>query len=410
MIGFVTNNKINFDAIHGKHPDIICTSVKNALGFLETLEWIGYDSETLGLDPYTSDIICIQLGNAEHQFVIDVTSVDIQIFKDLLESKPLIGHNLKFDLRFLYHQRIIPTKVYDTFLGEKTIKLGIDSYRCSLADSVYRHIGIWLDKSERENINGKYTVPFVIYSAKDVQYLHELKIHQERILKEQGSMTSIELDNRFVKVLAYIEYCGIKLDEGKWRMKMAKTKLKLDEAEEQLNQFIIDNKMSRFISYQTDLFSDKTKILLNWNSSAQVVQFFKALGVDTQIVEKGVTKDTIEAGHLVKFVKEFPIIDTYLKYKQAQKDLGTYGENFIKLINPISGRIHTQYKQLMNTGRLSSGGKDKATGTAYPNLQNIPSDEETRSCFVAEEGNVIIGCDYSGRRKKLYNHIEYCPQ
>jgi DNA polymerase-1 len=53
----------------------------------------------------------------------------------------------------------------------------------------------------------------------------------------------------------------------------------------------------------------------------------------------------------------------------------------------------------MNTGRLSSGGRNKQTGEAYPNLQNIPSDKETRSCFVAENGNVIIGCDYTGQEQ-----------
>ena len=399
MIGFVSASKENIAAIQGKHPEIICCGVNHALEYLDKLDWVGYDSETLGLDPYTSDIITIQLGDAKHQFVIDVTSVDIQYFKELLETKPIIGHNLKFDLRFLYHERIIPSKVYDTFLAEKTTRLGINSHRSSLADTVYRHLGVILDKSERANINGRFTVPFLLYSALDVAYLHQIKDIQLGILEKQGSLNSIELDNRFVKALAYIEYCGIKLDEGKWRSKMARVRQELEETETALNQFVIDNKMSNFINYQTDLFSSSLKTTINWNSSTQVVQFYKALGVDTSITEKGETKDTIEAGHLSKFVKKFPIIETYLRYKQAQKDLGTYGENFIKLINPVSGRIHTQYKQLMNTGRLSSGGKDKATGTAYPNLQNIPSDEETRSCFVAEEGNVIIGCDYSGQEQ-----------
>jgi DNA polymerase-1 len=48
---------------------------------------------------------------------------------------------------------------------------------------------------------------------------------------------------------------------------------------------------------------------------------------------------------------------------------------------------------------LSSGGRNKATGETYPNFQNIPSDEETRSCFVAEEGNTLIGCDYTGQEQ-----------
>ena len=400
MIGFVTEDPAVIRNLKLKPEDnIVFCSKEQALSLLQTKDTLGFDSETLGFDPYTTDLITIQLGNDVHQFVIDVKSVDIQFFKELLETKELIGHNLKFDLKFLYHERIIPYKVYDTFLGEKTTRLGIDSHRCSLDACVYRHLGIVLDKTERKNINGKFTPSFILYSALDVAYLHKLKEIQLGILEKQGSLKSIELDNRFVKVLAYIEYCGIKLDESKWRIKMNKTKLDLEKAEAELNEFVLENKMVKFIQRQMDMFDTQTKASVNWNSSQQVVEFFKALGVDTKVVEKGVEKDTIEASHLGKFAKEFPIIGNYLNYKQAQKDLGTYGENWIRLINPVSGRIHTQYKQLMNTGRLSSGGRNKETGEAYPNLQNIPSDEETRSCFVAENGNVIIGCDYTGQEQ-----------
>lgn len=399
MIGFVTEDPKTLKLKFKQEDGIIFTTKERALELLQELDVLGFDVETLGFDPYTSELLTIQLGNHKHQFVIDVTSVDIQFFKELLETKELIGHNLKFDLRFLYHERIIPTKIYDTFLGEKTTRLGIDSHRCSLDACVYRHLGVVMDKTERKNINGKFTVPFIAYAALDVAYLHELKEIQLGILKNQGSLKSIELDNRFVKVLAYIEYCGIKLDAVKWTKKMNVTKVALDEAEAALNEYVLENKMLKFINRQVDMFSSEVRTNLNWNSSQQVVEFFKAVGVDTKVVEKGEEKDTIEAGHLSKFIKKFPIIETYLKYKQAQKDLGTYGENWLRLINPVSGRVHTQYKQLMNTGRLSSGGRNKETGEAYPNFQNIPSDKETRSCFVAEEGNVIIGCDYTGQEQ-----------
>lgn len=399
MIGLVTEDPRVIQSIQGKNENIVICSKENALQALEKLEWIGFDSETLGFDPYTSDLITIQLGYDKHQFVIDVKSVDINYFKELLETKPLIGHNLKFDLKFLYHERIIPYKVYDTFLAEKTTRLGIKIHRSSLADTVKRHCGEILDKSVRASIDGNFTVPFVIYSALDVKYLHEIREKQLKILGESNSLKSIELDNRFVKVLAYIEYCGIKLDVSKWTSKINGTRNELIQTKEELDEYILENKMSKFIDYQTNLFDPNLKTSINWNSPSQVVEFFQELGVDTTVVEKGEKKDTIEASHLVKFKDQFPIIDMYLAYKQAQKDLGTYGENWLKLINPQSGRIHTQFTQLMNTGRLSSGGRNKETGEAYPNLQNIPSDEETRSCFVAEEGNTLIACDYTGQEQ-----------
>ena len=400
MIYLVTENvdlKIQIKGLVDS-PIHLC-DVENSIKALNSLEWLGFDTETLGFDPYTKDLLTIQLGNATHQFVVDVTTVDIQLYKELLETKPLIGHNLKFDLKFIYHERIIPYKVYDTFLGEKTTRLGITLHRCSLLETVKRHCGVVLNKAERANINGRFTVPFIIYAADDVKYLHIVKEKQEEILKKTESLKSIELDNRFVKVLAYIEYCGIKLDVRKWTEKMNRVKADYIKAEKELNKFIIDNKFAKYINLQTDLFSSEIKTIVNWNSPSQVVEFFKDLGVNTTVTVKGEEKDTIEASHLGKFEEKFPIIKTYIEYKQAQKDLGTYGENWINMINPVSGRIHTQYTQLMSTGRLSSGGRNKETGEAYLNFQNIPSDEETRSCFVSEEGNVLIGCDYTGQEQ-----------
>jgi len=390
MIYLVTKQNISL-------PDITLCTVQESLDYLKDLEWVAIDTETSGFDAYTCKLYTLQLGDNDNQFVVDLTTIDINDYKQLLETKGVIGHNLKFDLKFLYHQRIVPTKVYDTFLGEKTSRLGIESHRCSLAACVKLHCGVILDKEERKNITGNLTEGFVKYSAYDVKYLHALKDAQEVILFAAGSKVSIELDNRFVLVLAYIEYCGMKLDVDKWTNKIHKVQTQADAATRMLNEFIFLNNMDKFIDYQLDIFSSQNKVKINWNSPSQVVQFFEAIGVNTTIIDKGVKKHTIEANHLVKFQDKHPIIKIYLSFKEAQKDIGTYGYNWIEQINPISGRIHTQFKQLMNTGRLSSGGK---SGTIKNfNFQNIPSDEETRSCFVAEEGNSLVGCDYTGQEQ-----------
>jgi DNA polymerase I-like protein with 3'-5' exonuclease and polymerase domains len=65
------------------------------------------------------------------------------------------------------------------------------------------------------------------------------------------------------------------------------------------------------------------------------------------------------------------------------------------MISPITGRIHTNFNQLMSTGRLSSGNAKENK----PNLQNLPSDEFTRSCFIAEPGNKFIAADYSSQEQ-----------
>ena len=388
MIYLVTKQDISL-------PDVTLCSVQDSLDYLNKFDSIGVDTETSGFDPYTCKFYTLQLGDQEVQYVIDLSTIDIQEYKNLLETKELIGHNFKFDLRFLYHQRIVPTRVYDTFLGEKTARLGIESHRCSLAACVQRHCGVTLSKEERANITGRLTEGFVKYSAYDVKYLHEIKSKQNFGQLTEGTDVSMELDNRFVLVLAYIEYCGMKLDVEQWTKKIEKVQIQADEAVESLNKFILENNMTKFIDHQLDMFSSGNKINVNWNSPSQVVEFFEAIGVNTTVVEKGVKKQTIEASHLGKFASKYPIINTYLSFKEAQKDIGTYGYNWIEQINPVSGRIHTQFKQLMNTGRLSSGGK--SGNVKNFNFQNIPSDQETRSCFVAEDGNLLISCDYTAQ-------------
>ena len=80
-------------------------------------------------------------------------------------------------------------------------------------------------------------------------------------------------------------------------------------------------------------------------------------------------------------------------------------------VNPKTGRIHTTYKQLgAASGRMSCGSsqsdsdlakfkKLKDSDCKYPNIQQLPHDEQTRSCFVAESGNLWVSCDYSAKQK-----------
>lgn len=59
----------------------------------------------------------------------------------------------------------------------------------------------------------------------------------------------------------------------------------------------------------------------------------------------------------------------------------------------------------MNTLRISSGGKDKTNKIKYINFLNIPSDAETRACFIAEPGNKWISIDYSGQESFIMGDI-----
>lgn len=401
MIYLVTNQRSLFDS-----AAFSMASVSEAIEYLETLDVVGFDTETRGLDPHTKELLSMQLGDEQRQYVVDCLTVNPKEFKELLEKKILIMHNAKFDLRFLYYQGIVPTKIFDTFLVERILTTGLDTVRRSLDAVVYKYCKIELDKTIRGNIHREGLSTRVIkYAADDVKYLHQVKRKQEVALTENKLTRTASLDNEFVCVLAYIEFCGMFMNSEDWRKKCEDDLKDLNAVKESLDKFILDNsdKYPKYVDNQLDLFAEGLKCKLNWASSKQVIPFMQSLGVDTLTKDKetGMMKNSVDKKVLGPQKKKHPIIETYIEYTEHQKVVSTYGENWFDYINKATGRIHSNYTQIMNTGRLSSGQKgDKKRGMPQlPNMQNIPSDNRTRGCFQSEPGNTLVVSDYSGQEQ-----------
>ena len=413
MIYLVTKNQELFENSTYK-----IIGVDESLSLLSSLEIISADTETGGLDEYTKDLKSVQLGNKDFQIVIDTSTIDIRKYKELFESDKLfLFWNALFDLRFLYRNNIYPRKVYDGYLAEKLMWLGYPSgvHSMSLKAAGENYLGIELDKSVRGKIMYQgLTEEVIVYGANDVKYLEELREKQLEKLKKKDLLRAIDIENRFVLVLAYCQHCGVKLDREKWKAKMLKDKKREDNAKKNLDKWLIENEPNSkyiFINRQGDLFEGynlEPQVSINWNSAKQVAPIFKKYGVEVSVEDKdrGGTKDSIDAKVLKPQKDKCSLIPLYLDYKEATKVTSTYGENFLKQINPVSGRIHTNYSQLgADTTRITSGGKDKSTKTEYVNLLNLPADAETRACFVAEDGNKWISIDYSGQETYLMASI-----
>lgn len=404
MIYLVTGQLELFDNDHYK-----VIGVEESLRLLDPLTIVGLDTETEGLDPWTKRLKLLQLGNFDFQIVIDTLTIDVSLYKKYLESDRLfIGWNLKFDLKFLFAQNIILKNVWDGFLAEKLMWLGYPAgvHSMSLKSAGEQYLGVELDKSVRGKIIwAGLTTDVIEYSANDVKYLEQIMSLQKEELLKKGLQTAILYENKFVIPLAYCEYCGVKLDVAKWQAKIAKDKDREIKALEACNKWLIENEPDSpyiFVDRQGNLFTGfnlEPQVKLNWNSAKQLIPLFKKYGVDVTVDDKvkGGTKDSIDAKCLKPQKDKCSLIPIYLNYKEAVKVTSTYGENFLKQINPVSHRIHTNYQQMgADTTRITSGGKDKGNNVEYVNLLNLPADAETRSCFVAEEGNNWISMDYSG--------------
>jgi len=102
---------------------------------------------------------------------------------------------------------------------------------------------------------------------------------------------------------------------------------------------------------------------------------------------------------MVEFVKQLIV------YRKTNKKIDSFGENFIlNYTNPVTGKIHTIFRQCSETkgddtegkspinGRLSSGD----TSRGRPNMQNIPREKEYRTAFFVDPKYSVITCDLGG--------------
>ena len=401
-------------------------NVEESLAILNKCEVLQYDSETTGRDAHICDILCIQFGSDKYDFqmVIDCTSIDIMRYKNILEDKFLIGQNLKFDVQFLYCKNIIPRRVYDTMIVEQLLYLGYPSgiISYSLAAIAKRRLNTDIDKTIRGQIIWRgLDTEVIIYAAYDVKYLELIMKSQIIDCQKKGCMVGAKLECDFVPTISYLEWCGIKLDVNRWKSKMKEDKIGLEESKKALDNFIISNNMSKYykIDRQGDLFSGfntEPQCTINWDSSKQVINIAKLLGFDTKTVDKktGEDKDTVIEKELKR---QKGIDDEFLKlyfdFKGASKVVSSFGQGHLNAINPKTERIHTVFRQLgAASGRMSSGSNQPNTDLAkfkklkpsevkYPNLQQLPADEPTRSSFVAGKGNLFVSCDFSAEESRL---------
>jgi len=426
---YLVSKRIDTTNLDGVEP----LSVDESIEMIESWPVVQFDTETTGFDPRICKLTSIQFGykdfstNTCNQIVVDTLSIDPTLYKNAIEKSELIGQNLKFDLKYLYNYGITPLKVYDTMICEQVLYLGYKPGMVSynLHDILLRHTGIELDKSYQKQIATKGLTPEGIkYAANDVVYLQDIRKSQILTATEKKCLGAFIVENNFVPAIAYLEWCGVKLDENKWKAKMVKDQKNCDTAKELLDDYVRSNeKLRAFVSdcKELELFASeediKPKVFVDWNSPAQVVKVMQALGFNTRTKDKHTQKERDSVLEKVvstqKGIDDY-FLDIYFKYKGYAKCVDAYGQGHLNQINPLTGRIHTVFKQLGTvTGRMSSGSgserntdlarlkKIRPSDVAYCNMQNLPHDAETRGCFVAEEGNVFVSCDYSAEESRV---------
>ena len=384
MIYYIGNKRI----VNGKCFEY--TSMEEAIKYLQEQTILSVDTETEGMDFTCKKMIMFQIGDGTNQYVIDTRSESIEPLRNILENKKIIKilHNAKFDYKFIKKWANIELAgVYDTFLVERILHCGKRGPKYGLKDLVLNYLGKELDKEPRNkfiNLQGApYTDVQIRYGAKDVEYLIQLRELQLPQIAEKKLEQVVDLECKAVLAFADIEYNGLEIDKEAW---LNLDKINADKAKEYFddldNAVIQDPRLQRFVLVyiQGDLFTSQKelrKVGVNWDSPKQVLEVFKELIPNLE---------NVNGKELYKH-RNYGLVSKYVRYKEYMKLCTSYGKPFFKYLKG-DGMVHTNFHQILDTGRVSS---------SHPNMQQIPADNSFRNCFIAPEGWSFVSSDYTSQ-------------
>lgn len=384
------------------------STIDEMLSYLKSISEIGLDTETTGFFNHNNKVICLQLGDKEIQYVISEESL-IELSKnnrfiELSKTKLFLGHNLKFDYKFMLMYGIDIINMYDTQLAEMILTTGYEHKEgdLTLKNVCKKYTGVDLDKTIRGNIHKEgLSDRVIIYAAEDVEHLNNIRLAQLQQLEELDLLPVLYLENTSLRVYAKMEYYGIKLDKSNWINTSKAIRESTKTIENELDTILLNScnthyLKTKYVNNQLTLFDiDSRKVNINWASPAQKLAVLNDLGV--KLEDTGMPT-LIENSH------KHPIISKLIEFSKHNKLVTSFGMDFLKFINPVTNRVHTNVWQIINSGRISM--KD-------PNLLQIPAHGdlagEIKKSFIAEDNYTLIDSDFSGMELRIIAELSQDP-
>ncbi|MCJ7552756.1 MAG: DNA polymerase I [Ignavibacteriaceae bacterium] len=304
----------------------------------------------------------------------------VKLFKPLFENKKIkkVCQNGKFDISVMRSIGIgVENFYFDTMLASYCLdpdqKHGMDNlsekylnYKPIPLSSL---IGTKKDPTKIFDVDLKELSDYACEDA-DITFRLYDKLDEE-LKKEEQAKLAYEIEFPLAPVLEDMEHNGIKVDS------------------KALKSFS-DDLLILLDNYTGEIYkSVGTEFNINSTKQLQEILFTKLSLSKGRKIKTGFSTD---ARALEYLRGEHEVIDIILNYRQVTKLKSTYADAIPNLINPKTGRVHTDFNQTVaSTGRLSS---------INPNLQNIPirteMGKEIRKAFVPRDKNhVILSADYS---------------
>ncbi len=347
---------------------------------------IGLDTETTELDPYNARLRLIQLASPTAVYIIDVNAFRngdlkrsdvLSPLQQLLSSpRPIkIAHNAKFDAKFIKHNLGVDIgALFDTLLASQLVSAGDIEERHGLEIIAGRYLNEAVDKSERlSNWEFELSESQLQYAARDAAVLLPLRERLIEKIKASDLVRCAQLEFECVMPVVDLELAGFFMNKQRWLEQLAIVEEKRAELANELQEMLGEGVA------QASLFGP-SRANINLDSQQQVTEALNRLGIPLP--------DSTRNWKLQPLALQYPVVGKLLEYRTMQKALTSYGHNMIEFINPKTGRLHADFRQIgAPTGRFAC---------TNPNLQQVPHTIEYRRCFMGHpDDRRLVIADYS---------------
>ncbi|MBS1756255.1 MAG: DNA polymerase I, partial [Bacteroidetes bacterium] len=351
---------------------------------------ICFDTETTHIDANLAELVGLSFSihpgegyyvpcPAEKAATEKILKQFIPLFNDA--SITWVGQNLKYDMLVLKWYGIeLKGNIFDTMLAHYVLepdgKSSMDVLSAKYLGYEPVHIEELIGKKGKAqgNMRDVEIEKVKEYAVEDADITLQLKnVFLPQLKTIDVEKVFYEVENPLVKVLTNMEFEGIKVD-----VDFLKTYSKELEAEARLAENAV---------------YEQAGVKFNLASPKQLGEvLFEKLQLDPKAKKTKTGQYATGEDVLIKLANQHKICDDILTFRELTKLKSTYVDALPLMINPKTGRVHTNYAQAVAvTGRLSSNN---------PNLQNIPirteKGREIRKAFVPrDENHVLVSADYS---------------